>query len=116
VYSHTLHICSGQASELCRAEQQSNDTQQRERIGTHPCAHSHAHTNIQFTLRTNNPSDEEEEDEREEEKLEEEVIISPRRAQMREIFPERPLGDLMTALDLAGTPMCKTKKKKNSPN
>lgn len=54
---------------------------------------------IQFTLRANLPSDDEGgvgEEEQEEE------IHSPRQAQLRELFPARPLVDLRTVLDLAG--------------
>jgi hypothetical protein len=59
---------------------------------------------IQFTLRTNLPSDDEEGRgaEEEEEEEEEEEIHSPRQAQLRELFPARPLVDLRTVLDLAG--------------
>ena len=67
--------------------------------------HSHDSVNasaIQFTLRTNLPSDDDEEEEEEEAEEEEETIASPRQAQLREIFPERPLVDLRTALDLSG--------------
>jgi hypothetical protein len=57
---------------------------------------------IQFTLRNNLPSDDEEGGGGEEEEEEEEEIHSPRQAQLRELFPERPLVDLRTVLDLAG--------------
>jgi len=60
---------------------------------------------IQFTLRTNAPSDGESdgsEEEADDADDEDEANLTPRRRQLREIFPGRPLVDLRTAVELSG--------------
>ena len=88
------------ASELCATGH--DQVKQRAEEGRHArqVLQEKGESSIRFTLRTNAPSDEEEQGV-EEQREDDGVINSPRRAQLREIFPCRALNDLSTALELS---------------
>ena len=89
------------ASELCATGH--DQVKQRAEEGRHArqVLQEKGESSIRFTLRTNAPSDEEEQGVEEQQPEDDGVIDSPRRAQLREIFPCRALNDLSTALELS---------------